>query len=192
MSETKQIQGACQGILEDGSGWVEFQINIGRQYPVRLKTKRDEIIAEGRAAGVQGAVWTYNESEGNPNPHKPGTNYKNRYLEKVEVGGQLAPVAPAGQTQIQVPAGGTVTQVGPTTQDNWLAERRSIERQTIVKAMVPYFPPTKDPDEWWGLMALLDHFMVSGVKPLNAEAAPQVAQTGTTESPDEDPDDIPF
>lgn len=123
MSETKQIKGFCQGEVPNGD-WSEFHINIGRQYPVKLSTKQDDVKALARAAGRNDAVWTFSESDGNPNPHKPGTFFKNRWLSKVEVGGVLDP------TLSPQPSGGSAPAVSGD-------ERVSIERQTIIKAVVP-------------------------------------------------------
>jgi hypothetical protein len=72
-SERKQIEGVCEEISEK-NGWVTFSINIGTQYPERLSTKLDAVIASG-----------------GENPNKPGTFYQNKRLEKVEVGGTLDP-----------------------------------------------------------------------------------------------------
>jgi hypothetical protein len=93
MSETKQATGVSQGVTEKASGWVEFAIDVGSQYPVKVSTKIPEIVELGRAATLAGqlATWTYEESDGNANPHKPGTFYKNRTLSRVEVGGTQNP-----------------------------------------------------------------------------------------------------
>lgn len=102
-SETKQITGVCTEIAQKpGNDWVEFHIDGGGQYPVRLSTKLQPLIELGKAAGQALAVWTYEESQGNPNPNRPGSFYMNRYLSKVEVGGtETAPAAtpPQGVTQ---------------------------------------------------------------------------------------------
>lgn len=86
-SERKQVVGTLAAVVEKPSGWYEFQIAVpGKNYPVKLSTKREEIVAVARSVGSEIATWTYNESNGNPNPHKPGEFYKNRYLEEVEPG----------------------------------------------------------------------------------------------------------
>ena len=88
MSDTKTITGVCTEIAQKpGSEWTEFHIDGGGQYPVRLSTKLQPLIELGKAVGSNLATWTYEESQGNPNPNRPGTFYMNRYLSKVEVGG---------------------------------------------------------------------------------------------------------
>lgn len=91
MSEavTKTITGRCEEVSEK-NGWTAFAIDVGTQYPVRLSTKLDPLIELGRAASKDGGVfdWTYKESQGGENPHKPGTFYTNRYLEAVAAAGE--------------------------------------------------------------------------------------------------------
>jgi hypothetical protein len=88
-AEKKAIFGQCEAISPPNEqGWVTFSINIGKQYPVKLSTKVPAVIEQGRAAGMQASTWHYKESQGNPNPHKPGEFYKNRFFESVEVGVQ--------------------------------------------------------------------------------------------------------
>ena len=120
--EFKQVQGVCDGVMLKGE-WHEFHINVGRQYPVKLSTKQPDVIEQATSAGQAQAVWTYKETEGGPNPHRPGENFKNRYLGKVEVGGTLQP-----QQQLPSTAGGKSSD-----------ERQSIERQTVAKATVPNY-----------------------------------------------------
>jgi hypothetical protein len=186
-STTQQVQGFCEGEMTRGD-WSEFHINIGRQYPVKLATKREEVKQAARAAGNQQAVWTYNETQGNPNPHRPGEFFKNRYLEAVEVGGQVT-IAP--QQSGAAPG-------GPPPSTRPAETNRSIERQTIVKAMVPIFGAVKndgtllfpDPNYWWGMLYKLDDFMVNG-RP--AEVPEQVDEsTYVPTAPVEDDDSIPF
>ena len=91
MSEavTKTITGRCEEVSEK-NGWTAFAIDVGTQYPVRLSTKLDPLIELGRAASKDGGTfdWTYKESQGGENPHKPGTFYTNRYLEAVAAAGE--------------------------------------------------------------------------------------------------------
>lgn len=81
------IQGAVQKI-EETSGWTHFFINVGRDYPVKLSTKKEDLIAAARAISSSGEVgsWKYQLSLGGENPHRPGTRYKNRRLEAVKPG----------------------------------------------------------------------------------------------------------
>lgn len=143
--EIKQAQGACVAITERGE-WDEFSVNVGRQYPVKLSTKQPDIKAKARAAGASMAVWSFTESQGNPNPHKPGQFFINRYLSDVVVGGVLTtPATPAVPvTTTQVGGAVPVTTAGqPTVQmpESDQERRSSIERQSIVKATAHLIPP---------------------------------------------------
>lgn len=176
-SETHQIQGVCDGFMQRGD-WQEFHINIGRQYPVKLATKQPNIKEAATAAGQQQAVWTYNETQGKENPHRPGEFFKNRYLNKVEVGGTLSPEAAAKQN------GG-----GKTTGVSTDSERRSIERQTIVKAAISLYPDglVKTDAEWFTLLTAIAAFVAQAPPPVTA--TPAEDPNPQPENPD---DDIPF
>lgn len=97
MSESVQIVGTLNGIMEKPSGWFQVEIEVpGKQYPVKADTKKSEIIEAVRAVGTEMATWTITESESenvNPNSGKP---YINRYLEGVEVGGSPTEADTAG------------------------------------------------------------------------------------------------
>lgn len=86
-TETKQVVGICREITEK-NGWVEFSVDAGTQYPVRLSTKLPALIEQARAVGDALGSWTYKESQGKENPNRPGTFYTNRYLEGVTIGGE--------------------------------------------------------------------------------------------------------
>ena len=58
----KQIEGVCDEISEKND-WVTFHINVGRQYPVKLQTKLEAVVKQGREARGQKAVWTFAESQ---------------------------------------------------------------------------------------------------------------------------------
>jgi hypothetical protein len=135
MSETKQITGVSQGVTEKASGWTEFAIDIGQQYPVKVSTKIQEIIEMGRAATLASelATWTYDESDGNPNPHKPGTFYKNRTLSKVEVGGAVEnpPNASAGSAAPST-ASGNASSDG-MSKEEWARKDSAIHMMAAIK-----------------------------------------------------------
>ena len=101
-SETIVIVGQCTGITEKPSGWTEFQISVtGKQYPVKLATKLEDLIQAARDTKGQIATWTYNETEGGMNP-RSGKPYKNRYLEKVELGATAEGQSASAGTQATV------------------------------------------------------------------------------------------
>jgi hypothetical protein len=131
MSETvtKSIVGQCVEITEK-NGWTGFSIDVGSQYPVKVSTKVEKVIGEARAIGSEVATWTFKESDGNENPNKPGTFYKNRWLDKVEAGEH----APAADT-----AGGTSTPAKPLPEAHHepiapADKDRAIVRQACLKA----------------------------------------------------------
>ena len=180
----KQIEGVCEEISEK-NGWTSFAVNVGTNYPVRLSTKLEALIALGRAAGQNKAVWTFKESQGGENPNKPGTHYVNRYLEKVEVGGVLDGTLASGALA-KSPAGGRTD-----------VERGSIERQTIVKAAMPVYQQFADDDLFFAFLDRLSLFVAGSpvvvpeavtAAPVAAAAAP-VASGGSQLDPDSD---IPF
>jgi hypothetical protein len=82
------IQGKVQKVEEGSSGWTHFHIDVGRDYAVKLSTKKEDLIAAARAVRDSGEVgsWKYQLSLGNENPHRPGERYKNRRLEAVKQG----------------------------------------------------------------------------------------------------------
>ena len=96
--EIKTIIGSCEefGVK---NGWHTFNINVGSQYPVKLSTKVAEVVEQAMAAGSEQKAWTFKETQGNENPNKPGTFYKNRWLNKVEPPDSAA--AASSNTQAQ-------------------------------------------------------------------------------------------
>ena len=192
---TKQIQGVCDGVMMKSGDWMEFHINIGRQYPVKLSTKQPDIQAKARAAGEMQAVWTFNETDGNPNPNKPGTFYKNRYLSDVEVGAVLSEEA-----QQQQDGGGGPARTGAPSGGRSDSERISIERQTLVKDSMHLYPIEGEDkittaDQYFALLTRLDTFMASARAVPAPAASPPASQPEpavTPNSPDDPDDDIPF
>lgn len=192
---TRQVQGVCEAITMRGD-WLEFQINIGKNYPVKLSTKKDEIKTMGQLAAQQMAVWTFTEHQGNPNPHKPGEFFKNRYLSNVVVGGQLDPALASqtgsGQTSMMNAPTGLSGGIG----GGGMPEGReaSIERQTIVKAVLGSTWAFADEDH---LLRFLDRLDAWIAKPRVAAVAPQPSSQPPPHT-DEDAnspfagDDIPF
>jgi hypothetical protein len=184
----KQIEGVCAEISEKND-WVTFSIDVGSQYPVRLSTKLEALVKQGREAKKERAVWSFSESQGGENPNKPGTFYINRRLEKVEVGGALDPSQARGG-----PAG--------NASGRSLDERTSIERQTIVKA-APEPTWIKTEEDWWAHVNKLDEWMqhprkgadAAVAKAATAAKAQSSGDPGPTPPASEFPDDdsdIPF
>lgn len=90
-SNTLVVVGQCKAIIEKPSGWTEFEIVVpGKQYPVKLATRKTELITAVRSLGDAIATWTYNESESDRINERSGKPYINRYLEEVEGGATTA------------------------------------------------------------------------------------------------------
>ncbi len=186
---THQVEGFCDGIMLKGGDWQEFHINIGRQYPVKLASKQKDIQEAVAAAGRNPAVWTYSERDGNPNPHRPGEFYKNRYLEKVEVGGTPDPALAAQQKKTEATAGTTGQQVFLSDD----GRGQSIERQVIVKAVLANLALTGDSfdeEKLFGLLDRLDDWM--GRQRATTTVAATAAETAAPAGNIPDDDDIPF
>lgn len=130
-AESKTAIGKCAEISERGE-WTTFHVDVGTQYPVKLSTKLEPLVELGRAASKSGGVfqWTYSESQGKENPHKPGTFYVNRYLSGVEPaaeGAQAAPAATGG-------GGGTSEQAGAQmTKEEWARKDSAIHKMACIK-----------------------------------------------------------
>lgn len=162
MSDDKlSIVGVCSEISEK-NGWTNFAVLApGKQYPVKLSTKKEELIAQARAVGDGVATWSYVERESDSvNPHN-NQPYVNRWLEGVEAGEQRTeqPAPTAGGS----PAGQTSTYEGLAYGD----KERSIIRQTCIKAACWLYSgqgvfPDQDPNEnidWpLGVMQAADRF----------------------------------
>lgn len=132
MSETKTVIGTLGGILEKSGEWRQIQVSVpGKQYPVKMDTKKEELVQLARAAGENVMAWTYSESDsGNPNPHRPGENYVNRYFEGV------APVseAQAGDGASSVPASGPAAPQTGMSKEEWAAKDSAIHQMACLKA----------------------------------------------------------
>lgn len=125
--EVKTAVGTCREVVQKpGSDWVEFHIDVGSRYPVRLATKLDALIQEARAVGQEVATWTYKESDGNPNPNKPGEFYKNRYLSKVEAGATLLEDQPHASAS---PSSGT----DGMSKEEWARKDSAIHKMACIK-----------------------------------------------------------
>jgi len=188
-STRMQATGKCTGEMVKQNDWSEFHIDIGKQYPIKLETKLDNLKQEARAQiGVEDVVWTYDESDGAPNPNRPGTFYKNRRLHSV--GGPLDP-------SMTRKDGGS--QPGPTPPPSGGARDESIERQVIVKAVLPLIGTEIIPD-WATAMAAireLDEFMgqprVKAQEPeKSASEVPKPTAAVAPAGGYQDDDDIPF
>lgn len=140
MSETLTIVGVCgETQRKPGSEWVNFAIQVpGKDYPVRLSTKKEDLIRQAEAIGDAVATWTYTEHESeniNPKNNRP---YMNRYLEGVEAGAQSAPPASTSGDS-SAPATQAPAQTGAHEALSAGDRERSIVRQTSIKAVAVLF-----------------------------------------------------
>lgn len=124
--ETKTVTGRCAEISERGE-WTTFAIDVGRQYPVKVSTKLDPLVELGRAASKDGGEfdWTFKESEGAENPHKPGTHYTNRYLSGVEPAGSVA--TPDAAPKAATPSGDGMSK------EEWARKDSAIHKMACIK-----------------------------------------------------------
>lgn len=109
------VTGTLSGVEPRSNGWMRFSIQQqGMQYPDKVETAKPEIIAQ--ATALLGQVVTAQVSvvdSGNPNPHRPGTNYMNRYLNAIGPAGQGVQVSPPQQ---QAPTAAPQNQPAPQAQ----------------------------------------------------------------------------
>lgn len=183
----KQAKGVCKEISEK-DGWTTFHIDVGRQYPLRLQTKLEAIVKQGREAGNNEAVWTFEESQGGENPNRPGQHYINRRLEKAEVGASLDPALASGSSG---GTGGGSGGGGGQARDE--ATNISIERQVILKSVFASERKFENDAELFAFLDRLDDWMgrdrpiaPAAVVPV---ATPAAAAPAAESYPD---DDIPF
>jgi hypothetical protein len=178
-----EITGVCATVELQGD-WTKFDIDIGKQYPVKLSTKKDDIIAAGMAAykAKTVAVWKYGEVLGGENPHRPGERFKNRYLNEV--------VAATDEQIAEGKAEAAGAAFVVSTVDHARRDRL-IVRQTIVKAVAPLLITVDG--EGWNTPQVLE--VASAVEAwvyrgLEEPAKPEPTKTAVGH--DFDDDSIPF
>lgn len=139
MSETKTVIGTLAGIMEKSGEWRQIHVAVpGKQYPVKMDTKREELIVLARAAGENVMEWTYTESDsGNPNPHRPGENFINRYFEgvaPVQAGASTAQAGEAAQSVaslVAAPQAGTDPKL---SKDEWARKDSAAWKRMLIEA----------------------------------------------------------
>lgn len=115
----REITGVLRGVEQRNSGWQRFLIEEpGKQYPTKVDTKKQEIIQQAMSLmGQQVSVSIREQDSGNPNPHRPGSNYLNRYLNAIAPAGYAPGVMPYQQPQ-QAPPQQQQQQQPPYSQPN--------------------------------------------------------------------------
>ena len=128
MSEaaTKIAVGTLNGIMEKTAGWFQIQVSVpGKNYPVKMDTKKQELVELARAAGQDVMEWTFTEKDsGNPNPNRPGENFINRYLEGVD------PVGSNPASSVATPE--SAPQSGMSKED-WQRKDSAIHKMACIK-----------------------------------------------------------
>lgn len=128
--------GACAEISERGD-WTTFHIDTGGKYPVKLASKKSEIIELGRAASRNGGEfdWTYNEVESDRINEHTGKPFINRYLEGVEPAGS-APQSDSPATRA-TPDTGARAQAqkasGEMSKEEWARKDSAIHKMACIK-----------------------------------------------------------
>jgi hypothetical protein len=194
MSDALTVVGTNGGITEKANGWFEVAVSVpGKQYPVKLATKKSEIIDAVRAVGAGAATFSYKEQDSeriNPHTNEP---YKNRYLEGVEAGGTVG-----GGSGTAGGSGGSQQM----TNEDWNAKERRDFRSRAWAHTISAFHHTIGTDEDPALVfGRLRGFQNAVYKDIVREfdradqSSPQQQAAPPPSTPDEPPhdeDDIPF
>jgi len=136
--------GTLDGITEKASGWFEISVALpGKQYPLRLATKKQELVELARAAGQNVMAWEYNEQESEKiNPHN-NMPYVNRYFEgvgPVDGNRQDANASPSSVPQAAIdmaanaPVAGRDQAVGGgMSKEEWARKDSAIHKMACIK-----------------------------------------------------------
>lgn len=83
----QQVIGTISGMEQRSGGWVAVAVQApDRNYPVKLSTKKPELISQAQQLLGQLVTAGYNESESNNINPNNGQPYMNRYLEALALG----------------------------------------------------------------------------------------------------------
>jgi hypothetical protein len=196
-----QIVGTVQGIESRNGGWSAIAIlQEGNQYPLKLSTKKPDLISQAMALMGQVVTAAYNEQQGTSlNPHT-GQPYMNRYLEGITLGGQPMPQQyqqPQAQPvqQQQAPVQQQAYQQQPVSND--LKDLR-ITRLACLKVSVEIWK-TFEPEarNIASLIAINEELTPYGLNGVPWTTAPTAAPAPVQQqqAPNDQPppdDDIPF
>lgn len=187
MSETLEARGKVTGFEAKNGGIRVFSVDTGGQWPLKVATKKDEIIAQGmEAIEWDAATVRYVESDSKNINDNTGLPYKNRYVQS------FLPVTPAEARQAAQGNGGFLRARPPE-------ERLSIERQSAARTAFDYgayaFAKT-----WDGNRTELELYLFGLASRLEAHVSRAAEDTpaederpplSDQDAPDVD-DDIPF
>ena len=133
--------GTCAEISERGA-WTTFHVDTGGRYPVKLATKKQEIIELGRAASKDGGAfdWTYNESESDTINEHTGKPFINRYLEGVApAGARPTPEAAVALAHVEGRKG-----YAPDLKDRMIVRQSALKAAAEIVAASPSVHPDYD------------------------------------------------
>lgn len=193
------VTGTLSGVEPKGD-WKVFSVTPpGAQYPHKLSTKKQEIVDQAMALlGQMVTVQATVQDSGNPNPHRPGENYLNRYLNAIGPATEGATTQqPQAQQQAQSRGGHSGQEFDPVRMARMGASERAV--QMAAAGLLPETQLTTaglvEVAETWAAYFLLgpERF---GVKAFNAPPEPQAQQQQLAADPGSDAppveDDIPF
>lgn len=106
MNEYEYIVGTLEGIEEKNSGWSNLKINVGRQYPVTLTTKKAELVDAARAARGSEATWKYVLKVSDRRNERSGDFFIDRYFEAVKEGSHIPEGYVSGEDEAKAKAKG--------------------------------------------------------------------------------------
>lgn len=210
MSDFKYVIGTLAGIEEKPSGWMVAKVSMpGKQYPLKLETKKEEIIDQARAARGQTATWKYTEHESDTINERSGKPYINRHLEAVKVGEHLPAgyVADAGSTSTSSARGndrsnGEGGDGEGLTKEEWLAKDRASDLRACIAIASAALQHTIPPDPGTAELNVFNervlHLATAWRRVVTAERmdtpvpSEPPADPGGEERPPPPDDDIPF
>lgn len=176
MSDTLNVTGSLDGITEKASGWFEIAVAVpGKQYPVKLATKKQELVELARAAGQNVMTWTYTERESDKiNPHT-NAPFVNRYFEGVAPIGEGMSVSSTTGEVRPTNAPGFVPSRNDSgmSKEEWARKDSAIHKMACIKTAadalkhtVPDDPSTEDLNTY---MARVSHLALGWHRSVIAE-----------------------
>lgn len=174
--------------IEDRGEWISFSLMLpGNQYPFKVSTKKEDVIAKGRELrGPEGATWHINALEGEKMNEHTGKPYVNRYLNDVTPGNTatadtVAPTASGNATSAPSDA---------MTKEDWNEKDRRDYRSRSWAHTISAFSHTikvdEDPPAVFGRLSIFQALIYRSICGDRAFAYPDSGS-----SPPVD-DDIPF
>lgn len=180
-SEAKTAQGTLSKITKnEETGWYELEIDVGRTYPLKIRTMKAEIVDQIKTYGRQPGIFHYTESEGkNINPH---TNepYRNKFADKVE---------PLGSQRDEI----TIESSAPAREVDWDKKDRIMARESVLKSLTSAMSvSTWDGSVIAQVLAAAEAFETWIYRGFEASPGTKSSDLVITGPPIEPSDEIPF